>query len=302
MGSSVVFNQVIILFLIMVIGFIAKKRNILNSEVNKKLSEFLLNVTTPFLIITSFSFKFSKGMLYNAGIVLAFSVGVQLFSILLGKLLYFRYPDNIKKVLKFITVYSNCGFMGFPILESLFGKEGVFYGSIYVAAFNIFLWTHGVAVFTGSRDLKTLKKALINPGIIGVAMGMIIFLFSVTLPYPVFKTLEMVGSMTAPLSMIIVGAFLADVDFKNLFSGFAVYHGTAVRLIALPILTLITLRLIGMTGTLLGICVILTAMPAAANTAIFAELYGGDAKFASRSIAITTVLSIITIPLIILLT
>lgn len=300
MSNSIIFSQVTILFLIMAVGFYAKKRNYINEDTSKKLSEILLNITSPFLVISSFHLKFSMDMLFNAGIVFIFSIGIHILTTVGGKLIFRKYTKDIKNVLIFCAVYSNCGFMGFPILEGIYGKAGIFYGSIYVMAFNIFLWTSGVMIFSGKRDAETIKKAFLNPGIISVLIGLIIFIFSVQLPAPVFKAIDMVGSMTVPLSMLIIGAFLADIDMKSMLSGFSVYYGSIVRLIAVPLITLVVLKMIRFPNDLLELCVILVAMPVAATTAIFAEKFEGDAPFASRCVAISTVLSIISIPLIIL--
>jgi len=299
-SNNVVLNQVIILFLIMLVGAYASKRNIITEDVNKKLSEFLLNITVPLLVISSFQLDFSKDMLNNAAIVFIIAVGIHAASALLAKLLYHRYPDSVKTVLKFITTFSNCGFMGFPVLESIYGKTGVFYGSIYVISYNLFLWTYGVMLFSGERDLKTMKKALLNPGITSVAVGLLLFVFSIKLPYPILKTVETVGSMTTPISMIIVGALLAELDFKRIFSGFHIYYGTFVRLVLIPAIVYTVLKTVGFTGTLFGVCVVSVAMPAAANTAIFAQKYDGDALLASQCIGISTVISVITIPLFLL--
>jgi len=191
--------------------------------------------------------------------------------------------------------------MGFPVLESVFGKPSIFYGSIYLMVLNIFLWTNGVMIFAGGKDPKIMKKALINPGIIAVAVAMIKFLFSINLPTPLFKAIEMVGSMTSPLSMLIMGAILADINLKTMFSGFELYYGAIIRLLGIPVLTLAILRLINFPAELLGICIILIAMPAAANTAIFAEMFDGDSAFASKVVAFTTLFSTITIPVILML-
>lgn len=299
MGNSALIEQVIVLFLIMIVGFIAKNKDIINSQVSKKLSELLLYITSPFLVITSFNFKFSMDMLTNAGIVFIFAVIAHIFSIVLGMIAFRKYPDRIKSVLKFITIFPNCGFMGFPVLESIFGKIGIFYGSIYVVVFNLFIWTYGVMLFSGSREKGSLKELMLNPGIISVFIGIIIFLFSIELPDPIFNTLDLVGGMTAPLSMLIVGALLADVDFKKLFYGSEIYYGSFIRLIFVPLIALAALRLIGMDEQLLKICVILVAMPAAANTAIFAEKYGADSILASRCVAVSTIFSMLTMPFIV---
>lgn len=301
MENNIVLNQVIILVLIMLVGFIARKTDIINDTVNKKLSELLLNITSPFLIISSFNFKFSQEILQNVILVLIFSVAIHIISIFLGNILFYKYPDNVKKILKFVAVYSNCGFMGFPIMDSLYGKTGVLYASIYVAVFKVFIWTNGVIIFSGKKDVNSLKKAFINPGIVSVVIGMLIFTFSITLPYPVSKTIDMVGSMTTPMSMLIIGAILADIDYKSMFSGFALYYVTAVRLLLIPLSSLVVLRFLGFTGILLGSCVLAVAMPAAATTTLFSEIFGGDSALSSRIIAFSTVLSIVTIPLISLL-
>jgi len=300
-GNNALVQQVLVLFLTMIVGFIAKKKDIITSQVSKKLSELLLYITSPFLVITSFNFKYSPDMLARAGIVFAFAMGIHFFSILLGSIAFIRFNDRIRSVLRFIIVFSNCGFMGFPVLESLFGKIGIFYGSIYVMVFNIFTWTYGVMLFSKSGEKGSIKHLMLNPGIISVILGIIIFLFSIDLPTPIFKTLELVGGMTSPLSMLIVGALLADADFTKLFTGFAVYYGSFMRLIFIPLFSMMILKLIGLDGELLKICITLVAMPAAANTAIFAEKYGADSVFASQCVAVSTIFSMITIPFIIYL-
>lgn len=303
MLSGTVFNQVLILFLIMVVGFYTRKRGILNEVVNKKLSELLLKVTSPLLVISSFQVSFTQEILENVFIIFIFALFAHIVSIFLGQLLFIRYKDSKKKIMKFSAIYSNCGYMGFPLLESLFGKIGVLFGSVYVAAFNIFLWTNGVMIFTNKKklDRNTIKKALLNPGILSVVIGMLLFLFSIKLPHPVAKSIELVGAMTAPLSMLIVGANLASCDFKKLLKGLDIYYISVIRLIVLPLLAFGALKLLGFSDMLLSICVLLVAMPVAAATAIFAEMYEEDAIFASRIVALSTLASIVTIPLIMLL-
>lgn len=301
MGNNPIFEQVTVLFFIMIVGMIAAKLNIIDGHVRKKLSDLLLYITSPFLVTASFNFEFSTDMLKNAGIVLAFAIAIHFFAVFLGMILFAKYSPSKQKVLKFILVFSNCGFMGFPILESMFGKIGVFYGSIYNVVFQGFIWTYGVILFTGNRKQTSLTKVLLHPGVISVFVGMILFLFSIKLPSPILNTLELVGGMTAPLSMLIVGALLAEADFRTVFSGLEVYYGSIVRLIIIPIITIIALKLIGLDKELLRVCVLLIAMPAAANTVIFAEKYDADSILASRCVALSTIFSIITIPIIMML-
>jgi len=297
---SIVFNQVIMLFLIMITGFIAKKINIITGEVNKKLSELLLNITLPLLIVSSFEFDFSGDMMVNAGVIIACAIFIHVFSIALAGIIYKKYPQPISSVLKYVTVFSNSGFIGFPILDSIYGKTGIFYGAIFGIVFNLFMWTYGVMLFKREKGASMVKN-LINPGTIATFIGIILFAFSIRLPAPVFRAVESVGSMTTPLSMLIIGALLAAVDFKKILSGFSIYYASAVRLIVVPVIAFAAFKLAGLTGIAAGVCVVISAMPAAANTAVFAEMFEGDAVFASRAVGISTILSVITIPIVIML-
>ncbi len=297
---NVIISQILVLFLIIVFGFFARKRNIISGDMTKKLSDLILRVTQPLLVITSFNFELSKEMLRNVGLIFLLSMGIHVFSMLVSQILYPRYPNNIKSVLKYVTVFSNCGFMGFPVLESIMGSIGVLYGSIYVIPFSMLTLSYGVVVFTGKSDKDTLKKILVHPVIISVAIGMILFLLQIKLPEPMYKAASMVGSMTSPLSMLIVGALLANAPIRKMFQGLPVYYGSVVRLVLLPVLVMGVLRCFALPDDVLRTCVILTAMPAAVNTAIFAEKYGGDAELASRFVGISTILSTVTIPLVML--
>ncbi|HPZ04754.1 MAG: AEC family transporter [Acetivibrionales bacterium] len=302
-NSVAVFNQVLILFLIMFVGFIAKKTGIINDAVSKKLSELLLKITNPLLVLSAFQMDFSPDIMNNVLLVFIFAVVANLVSILLGQVLFVRQKNEIKKIMKFTAVYSNCGFMGFPVLESLFGRTGILYGSIYVAVFNIFLWTNGMAIFSSSEKLNrdSIKKIVLNPGIITVLIGIVLFMLSIRLPGPVAEAVDLVGSMTIPLSMLIVGATVAGSRFKELFRGWDIYYITAVRLVLMPLIAFAALKILGFPEMLMTICVLLIAMPAAATTTIFAELYDSDSVFASRVVVFTTLASIVTLPLMMLL-
>ncbi len=304
MDTRQVAVQVVTLFLVLLVGVYANRKNIITGEMTKKLSDLLINVTMPLLIITSFNQDFDREKLYNAGLVFVGSFGVHLLSVLIAQLAFIRSPDRAKGVLKFSAVFSNCGFMGYPVLESIYGEIGIFYGSIFVIPFYMFSLTYGIMVFTGvsGRDtLKNLKKVLLHPGLVSVAVGMILFLFSIKLPGPICKAASMAGSVTSPLAMIIVGSVLARQDFREMLKGFPVYILGFIRLIAIPLIVWGILHLIPLHADIKAVLVILSAMPVAANAVIFAEQYGGDSGLASRCVGITTLFSIITIPLVLLL-
>ncbi len=301
MGFNTIINQIVVLFLVMIIGFFARKRNIINAQVNRGLTGLLLNITLPFTIITSFNYEFSIDMLKKSGGVLVYTSLIFIISYLIGRVLYSKYPREIKGVLMFSAMFSNCGFMGFPIIKSVYGQEGIFYGAIFNMVFNILLWTVGISLFTGKKDLKTVKRALMNPGTVAVYIGLIIFFFSIKLPAPIMNTLEMVGDMTSPLSMIVIGSILGDMNIKEVFSSKEAYYSTLVRLVLIPAVVFCIFKLFRAEGLSFGVLLLISAMPAAANTAIMSEKYDANSALASKCIFISTALSAITIPLVLVL-
>ena len=296
MSNSVVINQVLILFFIIIIGFIARKKDVITAAMTEDLTRLLLNVTSPLTIFTSFQLEFSRSMLLGAGQVFAFTIAIHLIALLISLALFNRYPEPVKRVLRFTTIFSNCGFMGLPLLQSIYGKSGVFYGSFYVMGFNLFVWTVGIRIFTGKQDESSWKKVLYNPNIIAVGLGLITFRLPVKLPMPVYSAMETVGAMNTPLSMLLVGATLTEVKPSELFSGWAIYYGSFVRLILVPFFALIATSLLNFPPLLQGVCVLITATPAAATTTAFATKYKGDTHLSSRLILLSTVLSVITLP------
>lgn len=301
MEFSTIITQIIVLFLIMVVGFFARKRNIINEQVNKGLTEFLLNITLPFMIITSFNFNFSFDMLQKSGAVLVYTLCIFLISYIIGRILFRKYPQDIKSVLMFSAMFSNCGFMGFPVIQNIYGKEGVFYAALFNMPFTILVWTVGIGLYSGEKDFSSIKRALLNPGTISVYIGLFLFVFSIKLPAFIYNTLEMVGGMTTPLSMIVIGAMLGGMNIREVFTSLPSYYSTLVRLIIVPLVVFAMLKLLGASGMSFGVLVLISAMPVAANTAIMSEKYGANSGFASKCIFISTVLSAVTIPFIIML-
>lgn len=301
MSNNIVTDQVLIFAVIMFVGYLARKKGVITPDVTKSLSEVLVNITSPLMIFTSFQFAFSGDMLRSAGKVLLFSLFIHLFSLLLGLVIYNRYPKPVRTILRFTTTFSNCGFMGLPLLQGIYGKIGVFYSSIYIAVFNVLLWTVGVVIFTGQQRQTNFRSVLLNPNILAVLLGLTTFLFSIKISGPFYSGLEMIGGMTAPLSMLVIGSILAGVRIKEVFSGFALYYGAFIRLLAIPGLTLLITDLCNLAPILQGVCVLSAAAPAATVTAIFAERHNGDSPFASRIVFFSTVLSLFTLPLFMLL-
>ena len=295
----IVFNKIIALFLIILIGVYGTKKHIINDDVNKGLRRILLEITLPLLVINSFSFSFDEGMGRN--IITAFIYSI-LFMILGGIISYILLKPlkgEKKKILHFANFFSNCGFIGFPIINSIFGAEGVVYTSIFNMVFTIFLWTYGVIIFSDKLSKENIKKVLLNPSIIAVYIGIPIMIFNIKLPASILDTTKIVGDMTAPISMIIVGSILSKVKIKSIFKEASVYYGALIKLIVIPLAIYMIKLIIKDNSSVIDTIIVIQAMPAAAMTSIFAADFDKEKEYGAIVVFVTTLLSIITIPVIV---
>ncbi|MDC4241354.1 AEC family transporter [Clostridium tertium] len=287
------------MFLIILIGVYGTKKHIINDDVNKGLRRILLEITLPLLVINSFSFSFDEGMGRN--IITAFIYSI-LFMILGGIISYILLKPlkgEKKKILHFANFFSNCGFIGFPIINSIFGAEGVVYTSIFNMVFTIFLWTYGVMIFSDKLSKENIKKVLLNPSIIAVYIGIPIMIFNIKLPASILDTTKIVGDMTAPISMIIVGSILSKVKIKSIFKEASVYYGALIKLIVIPLAIYMIKLIIKDNSSVIDTIIVIQAMPAAAMTSIFAADFDKEKEYGAIVVFVTTLLSIITIPVIV---
>lgn len=293
----VVFSRVLSIFILVVVGFAARKSKILDGPMVKGLAGLILNVAIPFTIIASFDRSIPSSAMPDLLRMALWAVAIHAFGILFSWVLYRKTSVAERKVLTYITVFSNCGFMGFPVTESVFGKIGVMYASIFVIIFQIFIWTYGIYLFSGRSGKDQLMRAIINPGNISVVIGLTLWLLPFSLPDALTTAISNLSNLTTPLSMIVVGATLAEVPIKGILKGGALWFGTAIRLIAMPLAVFGIMSLFGFRDLPAKVAAFLTSMPAAAQTVIFAERYQADVPLASRVVFLTTVLSAITIPI-----
>lgn len=303
MNIIIIFNQVSTLFVLLVVGFVAKRVGIINDAVNKKLSQLLLMVTAPMLIFTSFLMEYESEKLINALYVIVLGIVMFIISIIIAEKVFFtKQPQGKRAVIKTAMVFSNCGFMGFPLINSIetLGQEGIFYASMYLVVFNIAMWTYGMAVFTGNANFD-IKKALTTPAMIAVYVGIPIFLFQINIPFPIKNAAEMTGNMTTPLAMIIIGAIIESANLKEAISDVQVYILSGIRLLVMPLIAYVLFMFIDVPKIAADICIIVLAMPASVNAAVFSEQFDAEPLFASKVVTVSTLLSIITIPIILLL-
>lgn len=296
-----ILSRIISIFLLLVVGFVARKKKILDPSSIRAITNFVLFISIPFTIIASFDRSVPFSAAADLLKVALLAVAIHGFSILFSKLAFGRMPDARRKILTYTTVFSNCGFMGFPVAESLFGRTGLMYASIYVMVFNIFVWTYGIALISkGSAEARgptRVKDIFFNPGNVAVAVGFVVWVLPRALPESINYAISLISASTTPLSMIVVGSTLAGLSFRGLFANGAAWVGSSVRLLIMPLLFFAVSRLLGLHDEATSVTNFMVAMPAAAQTVIFAERYDADVPLASSIVFLTTVLSALTIPL-----
>jgi hypothetical protein len=298
-------NSLITLALCIAVGYFCKKKQLFNDVHTAGMLELLIKVVMPCAVFMSLMRPFSTALLLES--VGAFFITGAIF--LLGGFLGLGVARVMKASLherqswRYGLTFGNVGFMGIPIITAVFGYEGLFYVAMALASFNLLTFTIGIRFFDteGAMKMSPLQLFIKNPALIGTILGFVFFLTGLRLPAPVEGGVALIAHMNSPLAMILVGALLAKQPLKETFTDVRVLPPTFIKLVVIPLGSLFVLRLFITNPVMLGTIVTLMAMPPAANTAIFAEQFGGDSKAATRLVIVGTLLCILTVPLISLL-
>lgn len=302
MDIMVVFQTMLKLFLLLILGFVLFKCHIFDEHTNKKISALIVNVASPMLIISSIagvegSNKSIVFLMIGAGILMYIGF------IILGKIInrIFPFPKKDWPVYECMVVFANTGFMGYPVLLDVFGQEAVFYASLIHMAFNFFVYTYAIMCLTKGDDseFKLNFKQLLTPGIILIFVGIFIYLFDIQLPSVLMDTINSVGSLTAPLSMMMIGSSLAVYPIKDSFTDWRSYVFAFVRLMIVPFVTMIMCRLLHIDAYYANITIITNAMPVGSMVLMLATQYNANVKIVTRNIVVSTLLSVITIPIVV---
>ncbi|NMM61866.1 AEC family transporter [Clostridium sp. P21] len=299
MEVNTVITQIISLFLVALVGFYGGKKNIIDENFSNGLSKLLIEITTPFLVISSFSISYGPDVANNVVKAFIYSFAIFILTPLLVKPLLIKVDKSKRNVLEFAMVFSNCGFMGFPVAQSVFGNEGVVYAAIFNMIFNIFVWTYGVMLFNNKSDLKGLKESLKNPGVVSSVIGLLIMIFSIKIPPILLSTTKMVGGLTTPISMLIIGSLLSRSELKKIIKDKSMYYGSMIKLILLPLILYWISLLFKENSMVLKTFILMQAMPAGALTTIFAENFNKNKDYSAFIVSFSSLLSVITIPLVI---
>lgn len=299
--------QVIVLFILIFVGLFLTKTHVLTKPGTKSITNVVLYLVTPCVIIKSFiNTKYSKSTL--KGLLLSFLAAtvVHLVFILLATVVFRDKSDSRRRVLRFASIFGNCGFMSLPIQEAILGNEGLLYGAAFVAIFNLFSWTYGIMEMSGDKNSMSVKKVIFNPGIIGLAVGLVIFIFAIPLPSAIKLPVEYFAALNTPLPMLIIGYHLAKLDFKVAARDFRCLFCSITRILIFPVIALAVIYGLGffipdLWGNLFVSMMIAACSPAAAYTAIFSFKFKQDTDLSVNLVSLSTLLSIITMPILITL-
>ena len=285
-------QQVAVLFLLIGTGMVAVKTGVLKLENKQALSNLLVYIIVPAMVVNSYRMEFSAQILHN----LLAAFGMSVLSVLLGTvitlLLTARKTGSRMPIFRFACIFSNAAYMGFPLISALFGSEGLLYASAYVTVFNILLWTLGYGLVSGGSSVKEVARSLVR-----TPVGLGIYLLQIPLPTLITQPLELLAGVNTPLSMLITGMLIAAGDVRSIVTDKHIWKLASVRMLLIPAATLALFGVLGFHGTAAQVVALLECCPAAAITSVFAVQFGHDEHFAAGSVVLTTLLSIIPLPL-----
>ncbi len=297
-------QQVIILYLLVAVGFIADRLHVFGQETAKRSNDLLFYIITPVVIVQSFmnmdfDIKTAKTLL----IAFVCMTGTLTVGIFLALPFFNNKNNKNASVFKYAVSYGNMGYMALPLCNAILGSEGVFYCSAGVVAFNILSFTHGIwCINKGEGKTKfELKRLVLNPGVISVLVGLPLFVFDIELPDVINSAVGHISNLNTPLAMIFLGTYIANTDLKTMFKEKNNYLVIFLKTIVLPLIMFCIFKLFGISGALLTACMISASVPSANNTVMFSAKYGKDTGVASKVVAMCSLVSVFTMPVMIAL-
>lgn len=296
-------NQSVAIFILIAVGYFIRKKELICERDTVGITNIVVMISLPSTIIMSMTIEFTRERLYYATMTAIVSFAAYFLKYIIWKLFsrIFNLDKRESSVHGLMILLSNCGFMGIPIAGAIYGKEGLFYTAIVNLCFSIVTWTLGIKLVSEGVDREyriNLMGLTKNPGIMSVVIGLIIFLIQIKLPQFIETPLAAIAATTTPLAMFSIGAFLTQADIKSVFKDKILFVSSSLRLIISPLFMIVLVGLLKLPLNVAGVIVLLEAMPAATTSAIFARKFDSDYELASKGIFLSTLLSLISIPLV----
>lgn len=293
----IVLRQTVLMFLYMGIGVLLFRRGLITKEGSRSLANLLLYAVLPCVVVKSFCVERTAENVTELVVSLVGAAAALLLAMAVSHLLFRRRPID-----DFGAAFSNAGFMGFPLVTAVLGSGAIFYAAGFVALLNALQWTYGQALISGDRSHASPKAVIKNPLVLSLLAGLLIFFLQIPVPALVTDALGAISGLNAPLAMLILGVYLAQTDFWALFRDPHLYLVSAVRLVLVPILTILLLQILPERYNVIATTLMIVASaPVGSNVAVYAQKLGKDYAYAVRLVCLSTLLSIITMPLLFLL-
>ncbi len=301
MDMTQVINQMIVLFLMLTIGYICGKTKVFSKESNHTLSRVVIYIANPALIINTVTSGQITGDKSYTLLIIGFSALFYIVVPILAKIFTFVVPFTRKnqKTYEALYCFSNCGFMGIPVINALYGPEAIFYVAIFLIPFNILVYTYGILLLSGEQEdkVKINFTKILNPVVIASIITLIIYFLNIKTPYVVNETVSLLGAITTPLAMITIGCNLSFIPVKDVFLDWKMYIYAILRLLLFPVAVWLIFRFFIQDVMLLNVMVVISAMPVAANVTLISNEYGGDSNTVAKATFMTTLISLGSIPI-----
>lgn len=295
-------QQMIVLFIYIVIGYAAAKKGVMNEETSKKLSWIVVEVANPALTVSAVvngdGTIQGRDLLLTALMAVVILGGMVLLSLILP--IMFRVEKKQRNVYRLFSAFNNIGFMGFPVIAAVYGQEALLYAAVFSMLFNVLMYTYGIQTARGERMGGSEWKKILNIGVVSSILAIGIYLLKIPTPQFFRTTMSGLSGLTAPLSMMVIGISLAGMKLGELFKDIKMLAYSLTKLLVLPILFMPLINRAVSSEMLCGVCMIMIATPAASMNAMLVQQYGSkeEAVLAARGVALTTLLSVVTIPVV----
>lgn len=294
--SAIILKQTVIMLILMLAGVMCRKTGIVSAQTNRDLSKLVLQVVNPAVIFMSYQTELHKHLVRN--LLLTFGLSAAAFAVMIGVTYILIRPKEGREteIERFSAIYSNCGFMGIPLVSAMFGMEGVFYLAAYITVFNLLAWTHGIILISGEKSLRQVVKVFYSPTIIAIALGLICFFFQIRLPELPAQVMEYIVQLNTPLAMIVSGVSMADTDIFAMLKKGGVYRVCLIKLIILPVILSVGLSFLPISSEVRLTILVAASAPPAAMCTLQCLRYGKNNLYSSEIFTAGTIFSAISLP------
>lgn len=290
--TGLLLNQILIMFILMLLGYILYKVHFITDQGSKDIGKILLYVVIPVVIIKNFMIDFTAENIS----ALIDSTLISLIAMAISVLISYFIFKRKDPVSNFSSAFSNAGFIGIPLITAALGENAVFYISMMIVLINILQWTYGIFIMTGDSGVMKPSKILTNPIFIAVVIGLIMFITQISLPSTVTKVFDLVTGLNTPLAMMVSGVYLAQSDLVAMFKKKNIYIVSVLRLFIIPLITLLVFYFLPFGNTTIKMAVLIAAAcPVGSNVAIFAQAYDCDYRSAVEEVCMTTIFCLISL-------